>query len=66
MKTIKAKIRKKDGVVALETSGYTGDECLKATAKLEEGLGIQHPDRQLKPEFYEQSGGTTQDVGGAG
>jgi hypothetical protein len=64
MKTIRAKINKKTGKVTIETEGYEGATCLDATKKLEEGLGLKEPDRELKQEFYvEQS--DTQQIGGA-
>lgn len=63
MKKIIAKISKKTGAVSIETQGYQGADCLEATKKLEDGLGINPDGRELKGEFYEQSTTDNQQIG---
>ena len=40
-----------DGSVSVEALGYSGPECEKATAFIEEALG-EVRDRKRKPEYY--------------
>ena len=63
MKTIRCIINKQTGKLTLYTEGYEGASCLEATKKLEEGLGLREPDRELKPEYYQQNE-TGQQIGG--
>lgn len=64
MKKILVKISRKTGAVSVETEGYEGASCLEATRKLEEGLGMKDPERDLKPEFYTENS-DNQQIGGA-
>jgi hypothetical protein len=41
----------KDGGMKVKTEGYSGEECLKATEKLEKGLGMNSA-CELTPEYY--------------
>ena len=41
-----------DGSVKIETNGFSGSECLKATEDLERALGMPGS-RQKKKEFFE-------------
>lgn len=43
------------GGVEMEASGFKGSECLEATKKYEEALGIDGGERNLKAEYYEQA-----------
>ncbi len=49
--TVKYSIRQ-DGLVSVETSGMTGDQCLKVTKGVEEELGTVLT-REFSPAFYE-------------
>jgi hypothetical protein len=42
------KMRIKDGAATIETSGFVGAECLKATAALEAALGKKTSDRPTR------------------
>jgi hypothetical protein len=42
------------GKIKLEAHGYKGDECIKASEKLEESLGLKEGKRTLKGEFYQK------------
>lgn len=53
MKTIRIKIEKKTGKITISTEGYQGAECLAATKKLEDGLGLNDPDRELTDEYHQ-------------
>lgn len=39
-----------DGETKIEASGYSGDECIKATAPLEKALGVPEGERTRKAE----------------
>lgn len=43
-----------DGAVQVEADGFTGTSCVEATAALEEALGQQSDDRELKPAYHEE------------
>lgn len=64
MKKIVGIIDRKTGRITLTPEGYTGNECIQKTAPLEKGLGLKEPERELKPEFYQQTE-TKQQIGGA-
>ena len=49
--TVKYSIRQ-DGLVSVETSGMTGDQCLEVTKGVEEELGTVLT-REFSPAFYE-------------
>lgn len=51
-KIIRCKIAKKTGAMTVEAEGYTGQSCLEATAKLEQGLGLTVENREAKSEMY--------------
>lgn len=53
MKEIVIKIDKKGGVTVEPTKGYSGKECLKATADIEAALGKLEA-RKDKPEMYKE------------
>lgn len=55
MKKILIRIEKKTGKVTITPQGYTGSECLEATKKLEEGLGLIDPEREILPEMYQST-----------
>ena len=48
-----------NGKVRLETSGFSGDECLTATREIEELLGDQVLERERTAERFEQTSGKT-------
>lgn len=52
-KKIIATINKKTGAITIRTEGYNGAECLNATKKLEDGLGLNTDGREYTPEFYD-------------
>lgn len=58
MKVVKVTVSK-TGETTIETSGFTGEECIRATEGLERRLGGQGT-RTLKPEAYEQEQGQEQ------
>ena len=62
MKTITIEINN-DGEVVIETLGFKGEACAKATEAIEKALGVPSS-RKKKPEYYDQSS-NTQKVGGA-
>jgi DUF2997 family protein len=64
MKKIKVLIEKKSGKITISPEGYTGSECTEATKKLEEGLGLIEPERELTTEYY-QTNEQQQEIGGA-
>lgn len=37
-----------DGETKIEASGYSGDECLKATKSIEEALGVSSSDPRVR------------------
>lgn len=54
MAQIKIRYNKKTGKLEIETVGFEGDECLKATAGLEKALGIDPSKVQLTPEYFQE------------
>lgn len=48
-----------NGKVKLQTSGYSGDECLAATEELEALLGNQIIQRERTAESYDHNAGKT-------
>ena len=42
-----------DGQIAIEAMGFAGADCEKATAFLEEALGVA-TDRRKKPEYHKR------------
>lgn len=52
-----------DGEVTIETTGFKGEACLKATEAIEKALGVP-VQRKKKPEYYAQ-GAAQQRIGGA-
>lgn len=44
-----------EGVITIETKGYTGLKCKADTRELEQALGAQVGDRKLKPEAHQQT-----------
>lgn len=48
-----------NGKVKLQTSGYSGDDCLAATRELEALLGSQVLQRERTAESYDHAGGKT-------
>lgn len=46
----------KDGQVRIEVRGVKGTQCLDLTRSLEEALGSQVVDREMRPEAYEEVG----------
>lgn len=52
MKKMKITIRK-DGTQQIEVLGATGEECVEFTRQLEQRLGVQDGERELKPEYCE-------------
>lgn len=44
-----------DGKVRLQTTGFSGEDCLEATREIEELLGNQILKREETSEFYQQS-----------
>ena len=50
MKTIIVEIDKTGGV-KIETQGFSGEECLKATENIKKALGMEQ-ERQLTAEYY--------------
>lgn len=63
MKTITVEINN-DGEVTIETSGYKGEACVKATAEIEKALGIPAAHKK-KPEYYQNEIKAGQQVGGS-
>ena len=55
MKTIRMKI--KDGKFRVETSGYAGESCREATAKLEQRLGVKLTDEPTAEMSEQQEAG---------
>lgn len=49
----------KDGKIQLETSGFSGEGCLKATEELEALLGNRLISREQKSEIYAVTAGKT-------
>ncbi len=41
----------KNGNISIDTNGFTGDECIRETKKLEQALGVV-TSREKKPSFY--------------
>jgi hypothetical protein len=39
------------GIVSIETTGFRGNACEKATKEIEEALGLQKA-KKKKPEYY--------------
>lgn len=52
MKKIKVTIHK-DGTQKIEVLGAVGEECVAFTQELEQRLGTQVGQRELKPEYHE-------------
>ena len=52
MKTIRMTV--KGGVCHIETEGFKGDGCIKATEDLKRRLGEEVGDRELSDEFYQE------------
>lgn len=48
-----------DGKIRLETSGFSGDNCLAATEEIEKLLGNQILQRERTAEAYDQISGKT-------
>lgn len=48
-----------NGKIRLQTSGFSGDECLSATREIEELLGSQILQRERSSESYDQNCGKT-------
>ena len=42
-----------DGRSKIETKGFKGKACLKASKFLEDALGIANNENELKPEYFE-------------
>lgn len=55
-----------DGETKIEASGFTGDECIKATAPIEQALGVPEGDRVRKLEANSIGVAVTQFVKGGG
>lgn len=49
-----AKIDKRSGKVTMSVDGVVGQSCTDITKKLEEGLGMNQPEREFLSEYYEQ------------
>ena len=64
MKKIRVIIHKRTGKLTISAEGYEGQSCLEATKKLREGLGMTEPEREYKPEFYQQTE-QEQQIGGS-
>ena len=64
MKRIICIIHRKTGKLTISAEGYEGQSCLEATKKLREGLGMTEPEREYKPEFYQQTE-QEQQIGGS-
>ncbi|MBI1745642.1 MAG: DUF2997 domain-containing protein [Acidobacteria bacterium] len=60
MKKMKITIHK-DGTQKIEVLGATGEECVAFTKQLENRLGAQVGDRELKPEYQETEPETERD-----
>lgn len=43
-----------DGQIAIEAMGFSGPDCEKATAFLEQALGVA-TDRRKKPEYHKRA-----------
>jgi len=52
-KQITAKIDKKTGKITMETSGFTGAECVEATKEIELALG-KVESQEKTPEYYKK------------
>lgn len=63
MKTITVEINPA-GEVVIETAGFRGNACTKATAAIEAALGVTDSSRK-KPEFYQNEIKVGQYVGGS-
>lgn len=55
---------KKDGEVSYEVQGVQGKGCLELTKDLDAALGVQDKDREMKPEFYQESVAVNYQYGG--
>lgn len=53
MKKIICRINNRTGAMTIRAEGFSGEECLKATAPLEKGLGLRDATQELTPEFYQ-------------
>ena len=66
MKTIRCVIDKTTGRITIAAEGFSGAECLEATKRLEQGLGLRDPEREMTAEFYNTTATEqTQELGGA-
>lgn len=63
MKKITAKIDKKTGKLSIETSGYTGEDCYKATEQLEKSLGMDRACSTPTAEYFAPTVENEQKVG---
>ena len=61
MRKIKITIHK-DGTQKVEVIGAAGADCVELTRPLEERLGAQQGERELKPEYYEAEPVVEQDI----
>jgi len=52
---ITARINKKSGKVTMSVDGVTGESCTDLTKKLEQGLGMTEPERELTADYYQQT-----------
>ena len=43
------------GVLKVWPVGVTGSECTEFTKKFNESLGLIEPERQLKPEYWQEN-----------
>lgn len=41
-----------DGTVQVEAVGYKGNSCEKATAFIEQALGLETKSKKFKPDYY--------------
>lgn len=66
-KRITVTINKKDGGMKVETTGYSGAECLEgAAAQLEKELGMSQTGAcELSPEYFQTKEENKNEVGGA-
>jgi hypothetical protein len=51
----------KDGTQKVEVLGAVGQECVEFTRELEQRLGMQLDERELKPEYHETEQETQHD-----
>lgn len=65
MKKITAKIDPKTGKLSIETSGYSGEDCYKATEQLEKSLGMDRACATPTGEYFQEKQEQQQELGGA-